>query len=252
MDRRAGPRVRPTTRSSGAAHGPGPYERPDDLPDGGRRSWPTTAGRLVPGPGRVRPPGPGTPFPARPPAPARQRRAPQRHQGPRAVPAGGADGAGRRAAEIFAGGPLPSPYMLFVHDVAPQWRDRLAAVDPRRPHGPDPDGRPHATLAAMLRAFDRRTGVPVVVNTSLNTAGRPMVDSPRDALELFGSAPVDALAIGPFLSGAATMTPARRHPDRRPRLCARLARPRTAGGSTARSDRGRRRPAVAARPPLAA
>ena len=43
------------------------------------------------------------------------------------------------------------------------------------------------------------TGVPVVVNTSLNTAGRPMVDSPRDALECFGSAPVDALAIGPYL-----------------------------------------------------
>jgi carbamoyltransferase len=39
----------------------------------------------------------------------------------------------------------------------------------------------------------------VVVNTSLNTAGRPMVDSPRDVLELFGSAPVDALAIGPYL-----------------------------------------------------
>jgi carbamoyltransferase len=45
----------------------------------------------------------------------------------------------------------------------------------------------------------RKTGIPVVVNTSLNTAGRPMVDSPRDALECFGSAPVDALAIGPFL-----------------------------------------------------
>jgi carbamoyltransferase len=39
----------------------------------------------------------------------------------------------------------------------------------------------------------------VVVNTSLNTAGRPMVDDPRDALECFGSAPVDALALGPFL-----------------------------------------------------
>jgi carbamoyltransferase len=38
-----------------------------------------------------------------------------------------------------------------------------------------------------------------VINTSLNTAGRPMVDDPRDALECFGSAPVDALAIGPFL-----------------------------------------------------
>jgi carbamoyltransferase len=52
---------------------------------------------------------------------------------------------------------------------------------------------------ALLRAFEARTGLPVVVNTSLNTAGRPMVDDPRDALECFGSAPIDALAIGPFL-----------------------------------------------------
>jgi carbamoyltransferase len=51
----------------------------------------------------------------------------------------------------------------------------------------------------MLAAFDDITGIPVVVNTSLNTAGRPMVDSPRDALELFGASPVDALAIGPYL-----------------------------------------------------
>jgi carbamoyltransferase len=41
--------------------------------------------------------------------------------------------------------------------------------------------------------------VPVLVNTSLNTAGRPMVDDPRDALECFGSAPVDALVLGPYL-----------------------------------------------------
>ena len=41
--------------------------------------------------------------------------------------------------------------------------------------------------------------MPVVVNTSLNTAGRPMVDDPRDALECFGSSPVDVLAIGPFI-----------------------------------------------------
>jgi carbamoyltransferase len=51
----------------------------------------------------------------------------------------------------------------------------------------------------MLERFAERTGVPVVVNTSLNTAGRPMVDDPRDALECFGSAPVDLLAIGPFV-----------------------------------------------------
>jgi len=51
----------------------------------------------------------------------------------------------------------------------------------------------------MLRAFEQRTGLPVVINTSLNTAGRPMVDDPRDALECFGSAPVALLAIGPFV-----------------------------------------------------
>jgi carbamoyltransferase len=54
-------------------------------------------------------------------------------------------------------------------------------------------------LARMLEAFEARTGVPVVVNTSLNTAGRPIVDDPRDALECFGSTPVDALVLGSFL-----------------------------------------------------
>ena len=38
--------------------------------------------------------------------------------------------------------------------------------------------------------------LPVLVNTSLNTDGRPMVDDPRDALECFGSAPIDLLSIG--------------------------------------------------------
>ncbi len=53
-------------------------------------------------------------------------------------------------------------------------------------------------VAGLLAEFEARTGLPVLVNTSLNTAGRPMVDTPVDALELFGSAPVDLLALGPF------------------------------------------------------
>jgi carbamoyltransferase len=53
-------------------------------------------------------------------------------------------------------------------------------------------------VADLLAEFDRLTGLPVLVNTSLNTAGRPMVDTPREAMELFGSAPVDLLAIGPY------------------------------------------------------
>ncbi|MEU1853832.1 carbamoyltransferase C-terminal domain-containing protein [Streptomyces sp. NPDC019990] len=104
-----------------------------------------------------------------------------------------------RAAGIFDG-PLPSPYMLFVHDVAPAWRERIPAVvhvdGTARIQTVDPAREP--LVARMLGAFERLTGLPVVVNTSLNTAGRPMVDDPRDALECFGSSPVDLLAIGPY------------------------------------------------------
>lgn len=106
-----------------------------------------------------------------------------------------------RADEIFSGGPIPSPYMLFVHDVAPDWRPRIPAVThvdgTARIQTVDATAQPllHATIAQ----FAELTGVPVVVNTSFNTAGRPMVDSPRDALECFGSAPIDMLVIGPYV-----------------------------------------------------
>jgi carbamoyltransferase len=106
-----------------------------------------------------------------------------------------------RAARIFSRGPLPSPYMLFVHDVDEAWRDRIPAVvhvdGTARVQTVDPADEP--LVARMLEDFEALTGLPVVVNTSLNTAGRPMVDSPRDALECFGSAPVDLLALGPFV-----------------------------------------------------
>ncbi len=106
-----------------------------------------------------------------------------------------------RAAELFEGGPIPSPHMLFTHRVRSEWRDRIPTVvhvdGTARIQTVDAADEP--LTARLLAAFARRTGLPVVVNTSLNTAGRPMVDSPRDALECFGSSPVDALAIGPFL-----------------------------------------------------
>jgi carbamoyltransferase len=105
-----------------------------------------------------------------------------------------------RAGEIFDG-PLPSPYMLFTHQVRPQWRHKIAAavhVDgSARAQTVDAEAEP--LVHRLLQAVEARTGVPVLINTSLNTAGRPMVDDPRDALECFGSAPVDLLAIGPFL-----------------------------------------------------
>ncbi|MGW7530164.1 carbamoyltransferase C-terminal domain-containing protein [Streptomyces sp. NPDC054783] len=104
-----------------------------------------------------------------------------------------------RAAEIFDG-PLPSPHMLFVHDVAADGKARIQAVvhvdGTARIQTADRAREP--LVARMIDGFERRTGPPAVVNTSLNTAGRPRVDDPRDALECFGSAPVDLLPPGPF------------------------------------------------------
>jgi carbamoyltransferase len=105
-----------------------------------------------------------------------------------------------RAPEIFDG-VQPSPYMLFVHRVRPEWTDRIPAVvhvdGTARVQTVDAADEP--LVAAMLRAFERSTGVPVVVNTSFNTAGRPMVDTPQQALECLGSGPIDLLALGPFV-----------------------------------------------------
>jgi carbamoyltransferase len=91
--------------------------------------------------------------------------------------------------------------MLFTHRVADIWRDRIPAVvhvdGSARTQTVDRATEP--LVARLLDAFERRTGLPVLVNTSFNTAGRPMVDEPRDALECLGSAPIDLLAIGPFV-----------------------------------------------------
>ncbi|HWT93919.1 MAG TPA: carbamoyltransferase C-terminal domain-containing protein [Solirubrobacteraceae bacterium] len=118
-----------------------------------------------------------------------------------------------RAQDIFFDGPIPSPHMLFTHHVREGWAEQIPAVvhvdGTARIQTVDAADEP--LVHRMLSAFERRTGVPVVVNTSLNTAGRPMVDDPRDALECFGSAPVDLLAIGPFVV-------------RRPRLTSRFSR----------------------------
>jgi carbamoyltransferase len=94
-----------------------------------------------------------------------------------------------------------SPFMVFINDVRPDRVDRIPAVRHvdgtariqtiRREQNP--------VYYDLLRAFGRQTGVPVLVNTSFNTRGEPIVCSPRDAVESFCTTPLDALAIGSFL-----------------------------------------------------
>ncbi|CAN0626141.1 carbamoyltransferase [Burkholderia multivorans] len=92
----------------------------------------------------------------------------------------------------------PSPYMLRICAVRPEWRARLAAVThvdgtarPQTVAQPDNPG-----LHRLLRAFERHTGIAVLLNTSFNVAGEPLVESPADALRGFAGNDVDALLIG--------------------------------------------------------
>lgn len=96
---------------------------------------------------------------------------------------------------------IVGPFMLFVHDVRPDRADRIPAV-----RHTDGTARvqtvrrdQHPLYYDLLDAFRQRTGVPVLVNTSFNTRGAPIVCSPRDAIEAFWTSPLDVLALGPFL-----------------------------------------------------
>lgn len=56
-----------------------------------------------------------------------------------------------------------------------------------------------ALFYQLLECFGKRTGVPVLLNTSFNDRDEPIVCSPKDALRTFLKTDLDALAIGPFL-----------------------------------------------------
>jgi carbamoyltransferase len=94
-----------------------------------------------------------------------------------------------------------APFMLFVYDVRADQAERIPAV--RHTDGTariQTVNRAHNPLYYdLIRAFGERTGVPVLVNTSFNTRGEPIVCTPRDAVECFYTSPLDALAIGSFL-----------------------------------------------------
>jgi carbamoyltransferase len=94
-----------------------------------------------------------------------------------------------------------SPFMLFVHRVAPERRARIpAACHADGTARVQTVSRVHNPLYHdVIGAFAKRTGVPVVINTSFNTRGKPIVCTPRDALECFFTSPLDVLAIGPYV-----------------------------------------------------
>ena len=94
-----------------------------------------------------------------------------------------------------------APFMTFVFRVRDDRVDRIPAV--RHVDGTarvqTVNHAQNPALHALLKSFKALSGVPVLVNTSFNTRGEPVVCTPRDALESFCTTPLDALVIGSFI-----------------------------------------------------
>jgi carbamoyltransferase len=105
-----------------------------------------------------------------------------------------------RANEIFEGDE-ESPFMLLAKRVRPEWRDKIPAIvhvdgtarvqTVRQEH--------NERLYRLLKEFDSITGVPVLLNTSFNVKGEPIVETPGDALSCFLTTGIDYLALHDML-----------------------------------------------------
>ncbi len=94
-----------------------------------------------------------------------------------------------------------SPYMLFVPLVREDKRDIIKAVT-----HVDGTGRLQTVTKEfngkyydLIKSFYKATGVPVLLNTSFNVAGEPIVESPDDAIKCFLKTDIDALLIEDYL-----------------------------------------------------
>lgn len=95
----------------------------------------------------------------------------------------------------------PSPFMLHVYKIRPEKRSQLCAVN-----HVDDTGRLQTVSREenplyydLICAFERRTGIPVILNTSFNE-NEPIVCAPEEAIDCFKRTRMDVLAIGPYLA----------------------------------------------------
>jgi carbamoyltransferase len=107
-----------------------------------------------------------------------------------------------------------APFMIVAFDATEEAKRLVPAVvhvdGTMRVQTVDPKSNPR--YYRLLKAFERRTEVPVLLNTSFNIKGEAIVCSPRDALRTFWSTGIDALAIGSCLITKPS-TPIRLEPE---------------------------------------
>ena len=91
----------------------------------------------------------------------------------------------------------PSPYMLLVYKTREAWRDKIKAVNHINNTGRVQTVEKHVNprYHALISAFEKETGVPVILNTSFNE-NEPVVNTPQEALNCFLRTRMDVLAMG--------------------------------------------------------
>src|SRR5258705_423333 len=94
-----------------------------------------------------------------------------------------------------------SPFMILTKPVRPEKRDIIPSVThvdgSARPQTVEKDINP--LYWNLINEFGKRTGVPVVMNTSFNLRGEAIVNTPTDAVRTFFSSGMDALVIGSYM-----------------------------------------------------
>jgi carbamoyltransferase len=113
--------------------------------------------------------------------------------------------------ELPPGGARLARYMSGVFAVRAEWRSQLAAVThvdgSARLQALERNMAPR--LYALLQAYGRRSGIPVLLNTSFNVAGEPIVNRASEAYSTFRRCGIDALVAGPTLVTKRASAPAR-------------------------------------------
>lgn len=103
--------------------------------------------------------------------------------------------------DLPSGGARLGRFMSGVFPVRPEWRSRLAAVThidgSARLQVLDRDMAPR--LHALLEAYGRRTGIPVLLNTSFNISGEPIVNAALEGYSTFRRRGIDLLIAGPTI-----------------------------------------------------
>ena len=94
----------------------------------------------------------------------------------------------------------PSDFMLFVYGIRHEKRGEIPSVVHCDGTGRLQSVRKElsAGFYRLIQEFHKITGVPIVLNTSFNVQGQPIVCSPEDAIQCFMSTEIDRLFIGDF------------------------------------------------------